>query len=130
MDFVGSHKGLFIFAFSKAQPTPPGLSALGFLGDACSKQVLTWGKLSPGQSKGMGDVLPPLLWLPSSKQGFHGCFRIGYRRERANAFHCMGHRSWVSGLEQSCVVSIVTSASYSLLSDSSVNPDLMDGSLV
>lgn len=39
--------------FSKAQPTPLGLGTLGFLGGACSKQVLMWGKLSPGQSKGM-----------------------------------------------------------------------------
>lgn len=85
------------------------VSALwAFWGDACSKQVLTWGKPSPGQSEGMGDVLPPLLGLSSSEPGFHGCFRTGHMRGRANAFHCMGHTSWVFGLEQSHVVSKVT----------------------
>lgn len=39
---------LFIFAFSKAQPTPPAHGTPGFLGDACSKQVLRWRKLSQG----------------------------------------------------------------------------------
>lgn len=94
---------LFIFLFSKAQPTTPARGAPGFLGDACSKQVLRWGKLSQGDGG-----RPPSATAVALEQGFRGCFRRGHLGGTADAFHWVEHGSWVSSLEQARDVSKVT----------------------
>lgn len=109
LDFVGSHEGLFIFAFSNAQPTSPGLCTLGFLGDACSKQVLMWGEQSPGWSKAMGanfPLMPLRVFMAISEWDI-----------------CMGEqmhfiawdRSWVFGLKLSRNVSNVSVQKHKLV---------------